>query len=58
MSDDGFEFGEVIDDVAVSLDHLLQLVPENMRFVGAAEMFLERGDEFGKCSHCWSAATD
>jgi hypothetical protein len=52
LCDDSFEFGEVIDDVAVSLDHLLQLVTEDVRFVGAAEMFLERGDEFGKCSHC------
>jgi hypothetical protein len=52
LYDDSFEFSEVIDDIVVSLDYLLQLVTEDMRFVGAAEMFLEHGDEFGKCSHC------
>jgi hypothetical protein len=58
LSDDGFEFGEVIDDVAVSLDHLLQLVTEDVRFVGAAEMFFERSNEFGKRGHRWCTATD
>jgi hypothetical protein len=58
LCDDSFEFGEVIDDVAVSLDHLLQLVIEDVRFVGAAEMFFERGNELSKRGHYWSAATD
>ena len=52
MCHDGFEFSEVIDDVIVSLDHLLQLVAEDIEFISATEMCLERDDKFGKCGHC------
>ena len=58
MGNDGLEFGEVIDDVAISLHHLLQLIAENVRFVSMTEMRLERGEEFSKRGHHRGATAD
>jgi hypothetical protein len=58
LGNDGLEFGEIIDDVAISLDHLLQLITENVWFVGTTEMRFERGDELGKRGHHRGAAAD
>jgi hypothetical protein len=51
LSDDGLEFGKIVDDITISLRHLLQLVAKNVWFIGTIEMHFEHGDELGKYSY-------
>jgi hypothetical protein len=58
LGDDDLELGKIVDDITISLRHLLQLIVKNMWFISTIEIRFEYSDELIKRSYRWDTATN